>query len=177
MNMPSILLTQNFSGTVFKMVHPSPPRSLLFLTVNRTEKKQERGDTSDCTGVFLKFIQSKAQTKMQAQLQCVHSAFVTICITVWCVFAASWTLIVIFFPPIRFSVLLKWKTNSGFFQAFWGQTFLCKSQSRKRPFSLSCSLPEIQTSSQETMSHPICSASVFALEQEISASFQLYKNL
>lgn len=66
------------------------------------------------------------------------------------------------------------------FKHFWARLFFFfffKSQSRKRPFSLSRSLPEIQTSSQKTASHPIHSARVSALGQEIPEPFRLYKNL
>ena len=77
-----------------------------------------------------------------------------------------------------FFFFFKLRNNSGFFQAFLGEAFfLKKSQTTKSPVSLSCSLPEFQTSSQNTTSHLIYSASVSALGQEISEPFQLYKNL
>lgn len=75
---PSILLIQNFSGTVSKMAHPSPPRSLLFLAVNHTEKKQQeqqRGDISDCAGVF-----SEVHTKQSTNKNAGSTAVCLLCI-------------------------------------------------------------------------------------------------
>lgn len=86
-------------------------------------------------------------------------------------------LIVIFFPPPLGFCSFEVRKCQWFLSSVFGQDSFFKSRSRKRPFSLSRSLPEIQTSSQKTASHPIHSARGSALGQEISGPFRFYKNL
>lgn len=164
----TISFTLGFSEKVSKRAFSSPPKLFMFLIVNCKEKKQIREgkrkhfrlyrcvfSSSFLTGKFL-----QKQTKQRAS----KNAASTVVYLFYICHNLSYCLICLcyilslncdFLLSVRFSILLKLRNNSCFFQASLVETFLYKSQSRKRSFSLSCSLPKIQTSSQKTTHHTL----------------------
>lgn len=150
----------------------------------RSKEEGGKGNISDQTGVFLCHALSRdvhtKQNEMHTQ-PLGHRVFILNLSPLALPLAVSLLhpgpLIVIFFPPLLEFCSFEVRKCQWFLSSIFGQDSFFKSQSRKRPFSLSRSLPEIQTSSQKTASHPIHSARGSALGQEISGPFRFYKNL